>query len=112
MTGLLRDSPSLTNWDQFAKVETLKKRFGDSTLQVCEVMLKDMTDSKRVNTQVQRLEKVSTSRYNGIRPRALTHGCAESSRAHHLVTSLLAGCGGQATEASASPSTVSDGDGD
>jgi len=36
----------------------LKKRFGDTTLQVCEVMLKDMTDSKRINGQVQRVKEV------------------------------------------------------
>ncbi|KAF8882924.1 ubiquitin-protein ligase [Gymnopilus junonius] len=34
-------------------IEILKIRFGESALQVCEVMLRDMTDSKRINTHVQ-----------------------------------------------------------
>ncbi|KAG6827929.1 hypothetical protein H0H92_009907 [Tricholoma furcatifolium] len=34
-------------------VEILKIRFGEAALQVCEVMLKDMTDSKRIDTHVQ-----------------------------------------------------------
>ncbi|KAF8917802.1 hypothetical protein CPB85DRAFT_1373962 [Mucidula mucida] len=34
-------------------IEILKIRFGDAALQVCEVMLKDMTDSKRIDTHVQ-----------------------------------------------------------
>ncbi|KAG7451564.1 uncharacterized protein BT62DRAFT_883756 [Guyanagaster necrorhizus] len=34
-------------------IEILKIRFGESALQVCEVMLKDMTDSKRIDGHVQ-----------------------------------------------------------
>ncbi|KAF9523397.1 hypothetical protein CPB83DRAFT_910659 [Crepidotus variabilis] len=34
-------------------VEILKIRFGEAALQVCEVMLKDMTDSKRSDTHIQ-----------------------------------------------------------
>ncbi|KIM41173.1 hypothetical protein M413DRAFT_160178 [Hebeloma cylindrosporum] len=34
-------------------VEILKIRFGEAALQVCEVMLKDMTDSKRIDGHVQ-----------------------------------------------------------
>jgi len=34
-------------------VEILKLRFGDAALQVCEVMLKDMTDSRRLNQYMQ-----------------------------------------------------------
>ncbi|KJA24366.1 hypothetical protein HYPSUDRAFT_38802 [Hypholoma sublateritium FD-334 SS-4] len=34
-------------------IEILKIRFGESALQVCEVMLKDMTDSKRIDVHVQ-----------------------------------------------------------
>jgi len=34
-------------------LEILKVRFGEAPLQVCEVMLKDMTDSKRIDQHVQ-----------------------------------------------------------
>ncbi|KAF5376816.1 hypothetical protein D9757_008906 [Collybiopsis confluens] len=34
-------------------IEILKIRFGEAALQVCEVMLKDMTDSKRINGHIQ-----------------------------------------------------------
>ncbi|KAJ7214100.1 hypothetical protein GGX14DRAFT_618390 [Mycena pura] len=34
-------------------IEILKIRFGEAALQVCEVMLKDMTDSKRIDSHVQ-----------------------------------------------------------
>ncbi|KAF8625915.1 hypothetical protein AX17_006641 [Amanita inopinata Kibby_2008] len=34
-------------------IEILKIRFGETALQVCEVMLKDMSDSKRTDTHVQ-----------------------------------------------------------
>ncbi|KAG6889653.1 hypothetical protein C0995_015769 [Termitomyces sp. Mi166 len=34
-------------------IEILKIRFGEAALQVCEVMLKDMTDSKRIDVHVQ-----------------------------------------------------------
>ncbi|KAJ3549516.1 hypothetical protein NM688_g5170 [Phlebia brevispora] len=34
-------------------IEILKIRFGEAALQVCEVMLKDMTDSKRIDQHIQ-----------------------------------------------------------
>ncbi|KAJ7064872.1 hypothetical protein C8F01DRAFT_1128556 [Mycena amicta] len=34
-------------------IEILKIRFGEAAMQVCEVMLKDMTDSRRIDTHVQ-----------------------------------------------------------
>lgn len=39
--------------DQRRNVEILKIRFGEEALQVCEVMLKDMSDSRRVDQHVQ-----------------------------------------------------------
>ncbi|KAG6837727.1 hypothetical protein H0H93_003529 [Arthromyces matolae] len=39
-------------------IEILKIRFGEAALQVCEVMLKDMTDSKRIDGQVQSRQAV------------------------------------------------------
>ena len=38
---------------QRRNVEILKIRFGDAALQVCEVMLRDMTDSRRINQHIQ-----------------------------------------------------------
>jgi anaphase-promoting complex subunit 2 len=38
---------------QRRNIEILKVRFGESALQVCEVMLKDMTDSQRIDQHVQ-----------------------------------------------------------
>lgn len=40
---------------QIRNVEILKKRFGDSDFEVCEVMLKDIADSKRIDTNVHSL---------------------------------------------------------
>ncbi|PPQ77098.1 hypothetical protein CVT26_004515 [Gymnopilus dilepis] len=38
---------------QRRNIEILKIRFGEAALQVCEVMLRDMTDSKRIDTHIQ-----------------------------------------------------------
>jgi anaphase-promoting complex subunit 2 len=42
-----------TGLRQRRNIEILKIRFGEAALQVCEVMLKDMTDSKRIDGHVQ-----------------------------------------------------------
>lgn len=42
-------------------MEILKIRFGEAALQVCEVMLRDMTDSKRIDGHVQNQKQVSRS---------------------------------------------------
>ncbi len=44
---------------QRRNIEILKIRFGEAALQVCEVMLKDMTDSKRIDGHVQSQMAVS-----------------------------------------------------
>jgi anaphase-promoting complex subunit 2 len=44
---------------QRRNIEILKIRFGEAALQVCEVMLRDMTDSKRIDQHVQSQKKVS-----------------------------------------------------
>lgn len=43
-------------------VEILKLRFGEATLQVCEVMLKDLADSKRTDAHVQQEARITTLR--------------------------------------------------
>jgi anaphase-promoting complex subunit 2 len=45
-------------YSQRRNIEILKLRFGDAALQVCEVMLKDMTDSRRLNQYMQAEEPV------------------------------------------------------
>lgn len=40
-------------------IEILKLRFGDAALQVCEVMLRDMTDSRRIDQHIQAQNMVS-----------------------------------------------------
>jgi anaphase-promoting complex subunit 2 len=46
---------------QRRNIEILKIRFGEAALQVCEVMLKDMTDSRRVDEHVQAQNSVRFS---------------------------------------------------
>jgi len=48
---------------QRRNIEILKIRFGEAALQVCEVMLRDMTDSKRIDQHVQSQHAVRLSRY-------------------------------------------------
>lgn len=43
---------------QRRNIEILKVRFGEAPLQVCEVMLKDMTDSKRIDQHIQAQNEV------------------------------------------------------
>lgn len=45
---------------QRRNIEILKIRFGEAALQVCEVMLRDMTDSKRIDGHVQSQKHVRT----------------------------------------------------
>lgn len=42
---------------EISVLELLKLRFGDSSLQVCEVMLRDVLDSKRVDTSIRAEQK-------------------------------------------------------
>lgn len=46
---------------QRRNIEILKVRFGESPLQVCEVMLRDMTDSRRIDQHVQAQKQVRIS---------------------------------------------------
>ncbi|KAJ5670057.1 uncharacterized protein N7477_005420 [Penicillium maclennaniae] len=55
---------------EISVLELLKVRFGDSALQACEVMLKDISDSRRVDTSVRKDQGLSKppSRMNTKRP--------------------------------------------
>jgi anaphase-promoting complex subunit 2 len=52
---------SLFMFFQRRNIEILKIRFGEAALQVCEVMLKDMTDSKRIDQHIQTQKAVSAT---------------------------------------------------
>jgi hypothetical protein len=47
---------------QRRNIELLKVRFGEAPLQVCEVMLKDMTDSRRTDEHIQSQKSVRAIR--------------------------------------------------
>lgn len=40
-------------WSQLRYLELLKLRFGESHLHFCEIMLKDVADSRRINSHIQ-----------------------------------------------------------
>lgn len=46
-------------FSQIMEIEKLKLRFGDAALHVCDIMLKDLSDSKRTNNRVQSDQIVS-----------------------------------------------------
>lgn len=55
--------------DEFFKrrnIEILKIRFGEAPLQVCEVMMKDMSDSRRTDSHVQSQKKVRRPNFTGF----------------------------------------------
>ena len=58
---LLDNELTLVPRNQRRNIEILKIRFGEAALQVCEVMLKDMTDSKRIDGHVQSQKAVCCS---------------------------------------------------
>ena len=58
---LLDNELTLLPRNQRRNIEILKIRFGEAALQVCEVMLKDMTDSKRIDGHVQSQKAVRCS---------------------------------------------------
>jgi len=45
---LTKDDTERVKWER-RNIEIIKVRFGEAALQVCEVMLRDMTDSKRID---------------------------------------------------------------
>lgn len=59
LSGDPRPSADVFGGSQRRNIEILKIRFGEAALQVCEVMLRDMTDSKRIDQHVQSQKNVS-----------------------------------------------------
>ena len=47
---------------QIRNLELLKLRFGENNLHFCEVMIKDIADSKRINTHI--VSQIKRSRVN------------------------------------------------
>ena len=76
--------------EEWRNVEILKIRFGEATLQVCEVMLKDMTDSKRIDGHVQSQQYVCPAS-NPCSPCGyLTKfNCSVHRPSHHHIQTLL-----------------------
>lgn len=70
------------------EIEKLKLRFGDAALHVCDIMLKDLADSKRTNTRIQSERKVSKIFAEKSRANIC---CIAACQAEDLVTSILAG---------------------
>ena len=58
---LLDNELTLVPLNQRRNIEILKMRFGEAALRVCEFMLKDMTDSKRIDGYVQSQKAVCCS---------------------------------------------------
>lgn len=78
---------------QRRNIEILKIRFGEAALQVCEVMLKDMTDSKRIDGHVQSQTTVSSIHILAFHWVLLT--ILVYCTPHHYITSFLANLGNQ-----------------
>ena len=76
---------------QRRNVEILKIRFGEAALQVCEVMLKDMTDSKRIDGHVQSQKAVCPFKKDACPSLSLTKlNCSVHRPSHHHFATLLA----------------------
>ncbi|KAJ9112443.1 hypothetical protein QFC20_002231 [Naganishia adeliensis] len=52
---------------EIMEIEKLKLRFGDAALHVCDIMLKDIADSKRTNTRIQSEQRLP------VKPKILSH---------------------------------------
>ena len=50
----LLQAPSMTYEKELKDLELMKLRFGDKNLHQCEVMLRDIKDSERINREVQK----------------------------------------------------------
>ena len=48
----LLTNPKVSYQNELKNVELMKQRFGDSHLDKCEVMLRDIKDSERINKEV------------------------------------------------------------
>lgn len=81
-------SRPLTVGLQRRNIEILKVRFGEAALQVCEVMLRDMTDSRRIDQHIQAQKQVSF-RCRSLSKCVLT-AALDASSSYYRFTALLA----------------------
>lgn len=51
-TRLISDAPGVSTAHEVKNVEVLKLRFGDSALRDCEVMIRDLEDSRHLNAML------------------------------------------------------------
>jgi len=59
-------------------LELLKLRFGESSLHFCEVMIKDMVDSRRINTRVLSQLKKEKEQKEEEEEEVCAHVCTET----------------------------------
>lgn len=74
-------------------MEKLKLRFGDAALHVCDIMLKDLADSKRINNRIQSECQVgieSLIQYSVLRFTSAVFRRLVAPQAEDPVTSVLA----------------------
>lgn len=72
----------------------LKLRFGEQALQICDVMLKDMADSKRIDDRIQSDIKVSPLLLDFPETRCMSlkaDALDITASAHHLTPLLATG---------------------
>ncbi|KAG2487792.1 hypothetical protein HYH03_013636 [Edaphochlamys debaryana] len=80
-------------------LELLKMRFGENAMHACEVMLKDVADSKRINT---RIHATPTPVPGGFRPQSPTSAAAAAAAA--VSAAAVAAAAGAARAGAAAPS--------
>ena len=61
-------------------LELLKLRFGESSLHFCEVMIKDMVDSRRINTRV-----LSQLKKEKEEEEVCAHVCTETTQQSYML---------------------------
>ena len=83
-------SRSLKLGIQRRNIEILKIRFGEAALQVCEVMLRDMTDSRRIDQHVQAQKPVRAQIVTSVKCDGILTARLDASSSHHRFASLLA----------------------
>jgi anaphase-promoting complex subunit 2 len=81
---LLRNKPDFDR--ETSVLEHLKIRFGDSALQACEVMLRDVTDSKKVDSIIRQDQGLQSQPYQ---PSAAPAGPTDSSSDQPLHAKIL-----------------------
>ena len=64
----LLQAPTLDYKLEFKNLELMKQRFGDSSLEKCEVMLRDIKDSMRINREVEQMIQTEAENNPSLTP--------------------------------------------